>query len=83
MKLSEYQKSRSFFDLGQRSLKISKLKLVFHRNSWAIWNQSLYESLRENENENLYKELGHMTIAAMPIYGKNLKKSSSPEPIDQ
>ena len=29
-------------------------------------------------------ELGHMTkVAAMPIYGKNLKKSSSPEPIDQ
>ena len=29
-------------------------------------------------------ELGHMTnVAAMPIYGKNLKKSSSSEPIDQ
>ena len=28
-------------------------------------------------------ELGHMTkMAAMPIYGKNLKKSSSPEPLD-
>ena len=28
-------------------------------------------------------ELGHMTnMAAMPIYGKNLKKSSSLEPID-
>ena len=28
-------------------------------------------------------ELGHMTnMAAMPIYGKNLKISSSPEPID-
>ena len=28
-------------------------------------------------------ELGHMTkMAAMPIYGKNLKKSSSPEAID-
>ena len=28
-------------------------------------------------------ELGHMTnMAAMPIYGKNLKKSPSPEPID-
>ena len=28
-------------------------------------------------------ELGHMTnMAAMPIYGKNLKKSS-PEPIDR
>ena len=28
-------------------------------------------------------ELGHMTnMAAMLIYGKNVKKSSSPEPID-
>ena len=28
-------------------------------------------------------ELDHMTkMAAMPIYGKNLKKSSSQEPID-
>ena len=28
-------------------------------------------------------ELGHMTnMAAMPIYGENLKKSSSPEPIN-
>ena len=29
-------------------------------------------------------ELDHMTnMAAMSIYGKNLKKSSSPEPIDR
>ena len=29
-------------------------------------------------------ELSHMiNMAVMPIYGKNLKKSSSPEPIDQ
>ena len=29
-------------------------------------------------------ELGHITyMAAMPIYGKNLKKSSPPEPIDR
>ena len=29
-------------------------------------------------------EMGHMTnMAAMPIYGKNLKKSSSSEPIDR
>ena len=29
-------------------------------------------------------EFGQMTnMAAMPIYGKNLKKLSSPEPIDQ
>ena len=29
-------------------------------------------------------ELGHMTnMAARPIYGKNFKKKSSPEPIDR
>ena len=29
-------------------------------------------------------EFGHMTnMVAMPIYGKDLKKSSSPESIDQ
>ena len=29
-------------------------------------------------------ELGHMTnMAALPIYGKNLKKSSTLEPLDQ
>ena len=29
-------------------------------------------------------EVGHMTkMAAMPIYGKNLKISPSPEPIDR
>ena len=34
--------------------------------------------------ENCSNGLGHMTsMAAMPIYGKNLKKSSSPEPLDR
>ena len=29
-------------------------------------------------------DMGHMTnMAAMPIYGENLKKSSSPEAIDR
>ena len=56
------------------------LKLIFVKNSWAIWNQSSNESWRE-----IYtNELGHMTkMATMPIYGKNLKKTSSPEPIDR
>ena len=33
---------------------------------------------------NMYtNELGHMTnMATMPIYGKNRKKSTFPEPID-
>ena len=51
--------------------QISKLKLVFSRNSRAIWNQNSYESLRENRNENYTNELGHITnMAAMPIYEK-------------
>ena len=34
--------------------------------------------------KNYSNGLGHMTnMAAMPIYDKKLKKSSSPEPIDQ
>ena len=35
-------------------------------------------------NKSCSNGLGHMTnMAAMPIYGKNIKKSSAPEPIDQ
>ena len=53
--LNEYQMSRSFFDLGQRSLRFKEKKLVFLINSCGIMNQNSYESLRENRNENLYK----------------------------
>ena len=62
------------------------VKTFFLKDSWAIWNQSFYESLREKRMEmKIYtNELGHMTnMATMPIYGKNLKKSSSPEATDQ
>ena len=78
MKLSEYQRSRSFFDPGW------KLKLVFLRNSWVIWNQ-IHVKAHGKMGMKIYTiELGHMTkIATMPIYGKNLKKSSSAEPIDR
>ena len=63
--------------------QISMLKLVFFKTNWVIWNQSSYKSLRENGNENLYKWVGsHNQHGPMPIYGKNLKKSSSPEPLD-
>ena len=74
MKLSEYQGQGHSLTLvkGHSDLNV---KTFFLKYSWAIWNQSLYESLKENRNENLYKnELGHMSnMAAMPIYGKNLK----------
>ena len=66
MKLSEYERSRSFFDLGQRSLR-------FHIKALGGIGMKIYTN-----------ELGHMTnMAAMPIYGKNLKKSPTPEPIDR
>ena len=62
--------------------QISKLKLVFlknrsfgtkiHMKAWGRIGMKIYTN-----------ELGHMTnMAAMPIYGKNLKKSSTPEPIN-
>ena len=65
--------------------QISMVKLVFLKNSLAIWNQSAYESLRENRNENLYKISG-ITWPTWPPYPymvKTLKKSSTQEPIDQ
>ena len=47
-------------------------------------NQNSYESFRRIGMKIYTSELGHMTnMATMPIYGKNLKKSSSPEPIDR
>ena len=106
MKLGEYQKVKVILWPWSKVTLISKFKLVFLKNRWAIWNQS---SLRF-QSSNLFfsktvgqfgtkvhmkawrridmkintNELGHMTkMATMPIYGKNLKKSSSPEPIDQ
>ena len=43
-----------------------------HMKAWGRMGMKIYTN-----------ELGHMTnMAAMPIYSKNLKKSSSPEPID-
>ena len=84
MKLSEYQRSRSFFDLDQRSLRFQSQNLFFsetvgsfgtkiHMKAWGRIGMKIYTN-----------ELGHMTnMATMSIYGKNLKKSSSPEPIDR
>ena len=38
--------------------QISMLKFVFFKTNWVIWNQSSYESLRENGKENLYEWVG-------------------------
>ena len=53
------------------------------RNHWADWSQISYGVSMGWRNESLFKQSwSHDKMAAMPIhvYGKNLKKSSSPEP---
>ena len=65
--------------------QISKLKLVFLKISGAIWNQNSYESLRENK-EWKFIQMSWVTWPTWlpcPYVVKKLKKSSSPEPIDQ
>ena len=81
--LNEYQSQGHSLTLV-KSHSDFKVKTCFLINSWAIWNQNSYESFRENRNEIYTNELSHITnMAAMPIYGKNHKKSPTPEPIDQ
>ena len=47
------------------------------RNYWAYWSKISYGASLGWGNESLFKCPGHMTkMATMPIYGKNLKKSS-------
>ena len=60
-----------------------KVKTCFLKNSWAIFDQNLLESLRENRNENLYKwVVSWPTWLQCPYMVQNFKKSS-PEPIDR
>ena len=49
--------------------------------AWPIKAKFYVEPPWEGGTKVCINGLGHMTkMAAMPIYGKNLKKSSSPEP---
>ena len=50
-------------------------------NAWPIKAKFYVEPTWEGGTKVYKNGPGHMTkMAAMPIYGKNLKKSSSPEP---
>ena len=84
MKLSEYQESRSFFDLGQKSLRFQSSNLFFTETVERFGTKAHMKAEGRMRIKIYTNELGHMTnMAAMPICGKNLKKSSSPEPVDQ
>ena len=49
--------------------------------AWPIKTKFYVEPPREGRTKIYINGPGHMTkMAAMPIYGQNLKKSSSPEP---
>ena len=61
-----------------------KLKLVFSKTVGRFGTKVHMKALGRIGMTIYTNELGHMThMAAMPIYGKNLKQSSSPEPIDK
>ena len=51
------------------------------KTAWPIKAKFYVEPPWEEGRKVYINPLGHMTqMAAIPIYGKNLKKSSSPEP---
>ena len=77
----EFWRSGSFGDLGQRShvscQRASPLKLL-----GQFYLNFICSLLAKKERKSLFFCTGHMTkMAAMPIYGKNLEKTSSPEPL--
>ena len=62
---------------------ISKLKLVFRRNSWRFGTKLHLKAYRRMGMKNYTNESGHMTkMAQCPYMVKTFKKSSS-EPIDR
>ena len=81
MNLYEYQRSRSFIDFGPSSLRFNIFKFIFLRNCMTNWSQFLCGTSIGWGNASLIKwSSSHDQDAAMPIYGKNSKKSSSLEP---
>ena len=81
MNLYEYQSSRSFIDLGPRSLRFNILFFFFFlETAWPIEAKFYVEPPWDGGKKVWSNGLYHMTkLAAMPIYGKNIKKSSALE----
>ena len=72
MNLYEYQRSRSFIDLGPMSLRLNIFKFLSLRNCLAKF---YVEPPLDGGTKVWSNGLGHMTkMATMTIYGKNLKK---------
>ena len=81
MNLYEYQRSRSFIDLGPRSLSSTFSNLISLETARPIEAKFHVESPWDRKTKACSNGPGHMTKqAAMSIYIKNLKISSCLEP---
>ena len=75
MNLYQYQRSNSFIDLGPRSVRFNIFIFFFLETAWPIEAKFYVEPPWDGRTKVLSNGLYHMTkLAAMPIYGKNLKK---------
>ena len=75
---------KGFFDLGQRLVRFQSEYLFFTETVWRFGIKTHMKTEVRMGMIFYTNELGHMTnMATMPIYGKNRKKSSSPEAIDR
>ena len=76
MNLYEYQRSRSFIDLGPRSLRFNIFKLLFLKTAGPV--ETIFHvvpSSAEGMND-CSNSLGHMiNMATTPIYGKNFTRT--------
>ena len=76
MKLHEYQRSRLFTDLGPRSLRFNISNFFFLQTAWLIETKFYMAPPWDGGMIDCANGPGYMTsMAAMPIYGKNLKKN--------
>ena len=84
MNLYEYQRSGSFTDLHPMSLRFTFSNFFSLETSKPIEAKFHVEPPWDRWMKICSNGLCHMTsMAAMPIYGKNLKKASSVEPKSQ
>ena len=74
MNLHEYQRSRSFIDLGPRSLRFKTFSNFFFLETARLIEAKFHVEPPWDGGMNLNTNgLCHMTkMAAMPVYGKNL-----------
>ena len=73
----------NYCSLGQRLLRFQTQNLFFSKTVGRVETKIHMKTLGRTGMKIYTNELGHMTdMAAMPIYGKNLKKSSSQESKD-